>query len=67
VRSGRLVLLDSPVVSEGVEVPTHRGGRQAEQPPDLGRGDGTVLGDRGEDTLARALLVGSDKHHTIVT
>ena len=63
----RVMLLDRAVVGEGVEVPPDRCRGQAQQSPDLGRGDGTVLGDRGKDALARPLLVRPDKHHTIVT
>ncbi len=37
------------------------------RPADLGCGDRTVLGHGGQHALARALLVRSDKHHTIVT
>ena len=44
-----------------------RGGGQAEEPADLGGADRTVLGHGGQHALARALLVRSDKHHTIVT
>ena len=63
----RVVLLEGAVVGEGVEVPADGRGGQSEQRPDLGRGDRAVLGHGRQHTLARALLVGSDKHHTIVT
>jgi hypothetical protein len=67
MRRARVVLLDGAVLSEGVEVPAHRCGGQPEEPADLGGGDGSVLGHRRQDALTRALLVRSDKHHTIVT
>lgn len=66
-RWGRLVLLDGAVVGQGVEMAADRCGGQAQQSPDLGRSDGTVLGDGGQHAFACALLVAPDKHHTIVT
>jgi len=61
------VLIDGAVLGEGVEVPADGCGRQSEETADLGGGDGSVLGHGRQDALARPLLVGSDKHHTIVT
>jgi hypothetical protein len=63
----RVVLLDGTVVGQGVEMPADRRGGQPQQSPDIGRRDRTVLGHGGEHAFARALLVRSDKHHTIVT
>jgi hypothetical protein len=67
LRGTGVVLLDGAVVGERVEVPADRGGRQPEQLADRSGGDGAVLGHRGEHAFPRALLVGPDKHHTIVT
>ena len=67
MRTGRFVLHDRTLVGQGVEVSADRGRGQPQQSPDLGRSDGTVLGDGGEHAFAGALLVRPDKHHTIVT
>ncbi len=66
-RTTRVVLVDGAVVGQGVEVAADGRGGQPEEPADLGRAHRSVLGHGGQDALARPLLVGPDKHHTIVT
>jgi hypothetical protein len=67
MRRAGVVLLDRAVVGQAVEVAADRRRGQPEPAADLGRGDRSVLGDDSKDPLPGALLVGADKHHTIVT
>ena len=77
--TARVVLDDTTLLGQGVEVTADRGCGQAEPPADLRSGDRPVLGHDGQHPRAGALLqvprgrlvvhVGDlvDKHHTIVT
>jgi hypothetical protein len=67
LRGPGFVLRDGAVDGQGVEVAADGGGGQSEESADLGRAHRSVLGHGGQDALARPLLVGPDKHHTIVT